>query len=305
MGSRKQSPGRCVEDNFAGAPSTLGEVGKAAQPVSRCQSRQCEKGFEEGNEVEGCHSVESQCAKSCAAATFSSVTSGIARGSSSQGLTVEGCDQCVGRCGHGREGSVWNELSCVRRLKSWCLPCQHRSLQRRGFIEREKIWLVVAEEAVKVAVRNRDECLDALVQAEKRFEELQAQEKSPFAPVRDPEVELSRLRAQVAELQESTRVADRRTRQRVSPVETMPALVPAELSVWMENRQADVQDALIKGDHSRVIELSSLLTKAAERMVERVIRASQTTNSGLVQHQERVGSSFTYRKMFSQVQYEG
>ena len=147
-------------------------------------------------------------------------------------------------------------------------PVSAQIASTKGFVEREKKRLVVAEEAVKVAVRKRDECLDALVQAEKRFEELQAQEKSPFAPVPDPEVELSRLRAQVAELQESTRVVDRRTRQRVGPVETMPALVPAELSVWMEDRQADVQEALIKGDHGRVIELSSLLTKAAERMVE-------------------------------------
>ena len=36
----------------------------------------------------------------------------------------------------------------------------------------------------------------------------------------------------------------------------------------MEGRQADVQEALIQGDHSRVIELSSMLTKGAERMVK-------------------------------------
>ena len=146
-------------------------------------------------------------------------------------------------------------------------PVSAQIASTKGFIEREKKRLVVAKEVVKIAVRNRDECLDVL-QAEKRFEEFQAQEKSPFAPVPDPEVELSRLRAQVAELQESTSVVDRRTTHIFGFVETMPALVPAELSVWMENRQADVQEALIKGDHSRVIELSSLLTKAAERMVE-------------------------------------
>ena len=104
-----------------------------------------------------------------------------------------------------------------------------------------------------MALRNRDECLDALVQGERRLEELQAQEKSPFAPVPDPELELGRLRAQVAELQESTRV-ERRTRQKVGQVEAMPASVPAELSAWMEDLQADMQEAHNKGDHSRVIE---------------------------------------------------
>ena len=36
----------------------------------------------------------------------------------------------------------------------------------------------------------------------------------------------------------------------------------------MEDRQADVQEALFQGNHNRVIELSSMLTKGAERMVE-------------------------------------
>ena len=51
-------------------------------------------------------------------------------------------------------------------------------------------------------------------------------------------------------------------------MEDMPGLIPAELSVWMEDRQADVQEALLQGDHSRVSELSSMLTKGAERTVE-------------------------------------
>ena len=65
-------------------------------------------------------------------------------------------------------------------------------------------------------------------------------------PVTDTETELVRLRAQVAELQGLT--IGERPRMRV-PVETMPGLVPAELSTWMEDRQRDVQEALSKGDH--------------------------------------------------------
>ena len=43
---------------------------------------------------------------------------------------------------------------------------------------------------------------------------------------------------------------------------------PAELSVWMEDRQKDLQEALSTGDHSRAVTLSLMLTKGAERMVE-------------------------------------
>ena len=145
-------------------------------------------------------------------------------------------------------------------------PISEQIISTQGFIERERKRLIAAEEAVQIAVKNRDESLEALAQGEKRLEELQIQQRSPFAgPVADAETELVRLRAQVAELQGSTRVE--RPRVRVSPSE-MPCLIPAELSAWMADRQKDMQEALNTGDHSRVIELSSMLTVGAERMVE-------------------------------------
>ena len=44
--------------------------------------------------------------------------------------------------------------------------------------------------------------------------------------------------------------------------------VPTELSIWMEGRQKDLQEALSMGDHSRAVTLSLMLMKGAERMVE-------------------------------------
>ena len=106
MGSRGQHPGRRVEDDSARASSTLGQVGEAAQPVSRCSSGQGQEGFEEGREGLSPGATESQCAKSCAnpAKIKPSVSSGGARCSSSQGPTVAGRDQRTGRCRHDREG---------------------------------------------------------------------------------------------------------------------------------------------------------------------------------------------------------
>ena len=95
MGSRGQHPGCSMENNFARASSTLGEVGEAAQRVSRCQHRQCQEGPEEGDEVQGCIQVSESCARP---ATNPSISSGDARGSSSQGPTVASRTQCVGRC---------------------------------------------------------------------------------------------------------------------------------------------------------------------------------------------------------------
>ena len=48
----------------------------------------------------------------------------------------------------------------------------------------------------------------------------------------------------------------------------MPTLVPAELSAWLEERDADLHDAFLQGDNTRVLELSTKLSEGAERMVE-------------------------------------
>ena len=52
------------------------------------------------------------------------------------------------------------------------------------------------------------------------------------------------------------------------PVPDMPRLVPAELSAWLEERHADLRDALTHGDNCRVLELISKLSEGAEHMVQ-------------------------------------
>ena len=92
-------------------------------------------------------------------------------------------------------------------------PVSEQIISTQGFIERERKRLAAAEEAVLAAVKSRDESLEALAQGEKRLEELQSQERSPFAgPVADAEADLVRLQAQVAELQGSTRAVERHAR---------------------------------------------------------------------------------------------
>ena len=94
-------------------------------------------------------------------------------------------------------------------------------ISTQEFIERERKRLAAAEEALIVAVKNRDESLAALAQGEKRLEELQSQENSPFAiPVADAETEVVRLRAQVAELQGRAEMSITS----VIPADAMPGL---------------------------------------------------------------------------------
>ena len=46
--------------------------------------------------------------------------------------------------------------------------------------------------------------------------------------------------------------------------------IPSELSAWLEERHADLHDALVNGDSGRVLKLTSLLSEGAERLVEYV-----------------------------------
>ena len=43
----------------------------------------------------------------------------------------------------------------------------------------------------------------------------------------------------------------------------MPALIPAELAQWMEDRQADLQEALSLDDTNRILELTSKLSEGS------------------------------------------
>ena len=108
------------------------------------------------------------------------------------------------------------------------------------------------------------ECIKVLAEGERHIEELQLQEKSFVALVPDAEAELVRLRAQVAEFQGSANVHQRHTKQRICPVEDMPGLIPAELSVWMEDCQADVQEGLSVQPQERVVSLELLRWVAVE-----------------------------------------
>ena len=162
--------------------------------------------------------------------------------------------------------SLVKSLHCAQ-AQAVVPPVSEQIVSTQGFIERERKRLAAAEEAVLFAVKNRDESLEALAQRKKRLEELQSQQRSPFAgPMADAETKLVRLRAQVADLQGSMRGVER---PRTRAAET-PSLIPAELSVWMEDRQRDLEEAVSTGDHSRVVVLSSMLTQGAERMLEMI-----------------------------------
>ena len=89
--------------------------------------------------------------------------------------------------------------------------------------------------------------------------------------------ELSRVRAELVQLKGVGQETDIpfgpsvkrvcRTGERV-PILPMPTPVPAELSAWLEERHSELHDALMQGDSTRVLELSTKLSEGAKRMVE-------------------------------------
>ena len=55
---------------------------------------------------------------------------------------------------------------------------------------------------------------------------------------------------------------------RVKGMSLMPNSIPADLSIWLEERHAEMHDALMNGETTRVSELSSRLSEGAERLME-------------------------------------
>ena len=195
--------------HFARASFTLGPLGKGAQSVSRCQSQ-------EGVEVEG-H-----------------------RGDASGEMPVR---QKLCPLSHNDQ-FVKVHQRCMRQLTPRSQGCRHgrerescevsatcassRSSRRRDSSSgRGRDWLPQRRQ-FRLLSRTG-------TRVSKHWHRGKSVSRSPFAgPVADAETELARLRAQVAELQGSTRGVER-PRARVSPAE-MPCLIPAELSAWMEDQ---------------------------------------------------------------------
>ena len=144
-------------------------------------------------------------------------------------------------------------------------PVSEQFISRQGFFERERKRLTTAEEAVLAAVKSWDERVEASAVGEKRLEELQSQE--PFCRSRwrrrgrvgsppSPSGRISRIH-------ESCRTATHEGQSSGGP-----ARFDSSGALSRDDRQKDVQEALSTGDDNRVVELSSMLIKGAERMVE-------------------------------------
>ena len=149
------------------------------------------------------------------------------------------------------------------------------------------------------------ECKSFIARAEKRVAALDAQRAHEVASLEEgrarlirlesvaleapqvarppPEVssEVLQLRELVSQLQAQIRGPDHqdapcmptvkrpyRSGQGSGPVPVMPRYIPAELSAWMGERQADLQDAFADGDNARILEIPSKLSEGAEHMVE-------------------------------------
>ena len=85
------------------------------------------------------------------------------------------------------------------------------------------------------------------------------------------EAEVTRLRAQVVQLQAQAQNAAMKRRAVGSSggdIPIMPNHVPGELSVWMEDRHADLLVAMNGGDRSRVQELSTMISAGLDRLTE-------------------------------------
>ena len=96
-------------------------------------------------------------------------------------------------------------------------------------------------------------------------------------PVAVLEAELSRARAELAQLKGGmdpdascgpSVKRPCRTGEVRGGIPAMPTLVPAELNMWLEERHADLRDALLQGDSNRALELTAKLSDGVEQMVE-------------------------------------
>ena len=164
-------------------------------------------------------------------------------------------------------------------------PVDKRIEDTSAFIARAKKRIAAESLKIEQAEKQRQVFEEELAQAERDLECFQREaETSQARPCRqesqDPvavlEAELSRARAELAQLKGADPDAPCgpsvkrpcRTGEGRGCIPPMPTLVPAELNMWLEDRHADLRDALLQGDSNRALELTAKLSDGVEQMVE-------------------------------------
>ena len=98
------------------------------------------------------------------------------------------------------------------------------------------------------------------------------------APAPDLEREVIHLREQVAQLQEDRTIQPVVKKQAIGrPVSSrrdghgriplMPRLVPNDVTIWLQDRQADYQEALAQGDFRSLPELCKLMSEGVDHLL--------------------------------------
>ena len=161
-------------------------------------------------------------------------------------------------------------------------PVDKRIADTEAFIARAQ--KRVAAEAAKIFEAEKQKQLfeEELAQAEKDSEGFRREAETfqvsggrliPVDPTSSLEAEFARVRAELAQLKGAGTDPDAPcvpVVKRTCRMGDGRAVIPAELSAWLEERHADLHDALVTGDNNRILELTTKLSEGAERMIEMV-----------------------------------
>ena len=167
-------------------------------------------------------------------------------------------------------------------------PVDKRIEETSAFIARAKKRIAAESVKIEQAEKQRQLFEEELAQAERDLEGFRREAETSAGgsgpcrqesqdPVAVLEAELSRARAELAQLKGGVDPDAScgpsvkrpcRTGEVRGGIPAMPTLVPAELNMWLEERHADLRDALLQGDSNRALELNAKLSDGVEQMVE-------------------------------------
>ena len=183
--------------------------------------------------------------------------------------------------------------AALLKAKSQALvpPVEDRIAQCVKFLERAKKRLAVAETEFQSAVQKKSQCEQEVAEGEADLARMREEVPVPADPDEDASIEVQRLKARLAQLEPihgrpprgsveaAENIRSKVTKRRVGccAEDVLPS-TEQDLGCWLDDKQAELRDALDMGDTESATTITGLISRGLAKLASFSVPPSAVSN---------------------------